>query len=163
MSQFTKSIIEQRLHLTKRFDALLRLRNVDPATLDSDAHYAVLKLAQLVATQFPSAEPMYSWTHELISYHLPAPWETTQDPHWLVECPRLEASYDEVLAADDAILLVSSSGASLSVRRQFRVDDTIAAVNIEARLPASDEAVLRMIGKIEDIIEPGYTRTTSTC
>jgi hypothetical protein len=163
MSQFTKSITEQRAHLTKRFDALLRLRNVDAATLDSDAHYAVFKLAQLVATQFPGAEPMFHWTHEQISYHLPPPWETNQDPHWLVECPRLEAPYDEVLAADDAILFVSSSGASLSVRRQFRVDDTIAAVNIEARLPQADEAVLRMIGKIEDIIEPGYSRTTSTC
>ena len=163
MSQFTTSITEQRKTLVKKWDDLLRLKNVDPRTLDSDAHYAVFKLAQLVGTQFPSAVEQYHWVKESISYHLPQPWETDSDPHWRVTCPPLEADYDELLQCDDAILLARSDGASLSVTRQYRVDETVATVVVAARLPAADEAVLRMIGKIEDIVEPGYTRTTSTC
>jgi hypothetical protein len=163
MSQFTEAIRTQRAQLIARFDALLRLRNIDPETLDRDTHYAIFKLAGLVAQEFPNAEVKYHWTRELITYHLPTPWETQQDPHWLVECPRLEAPYDEVLPAPDAILLVSSSATMLSVRRQFRVDDIIAAVNIEAEVPPEDIVLLRAIGKIEDVLEPGYVRTTSTC
>ena len=163
MSQFTKAITAQRLALTKRWDALLRLRNVDPKTLDSDAHYAVFKLSQIIGKQFPSATEQYHWVHETISYHLPQPWETDSDPHWRVTCPPLEADYDELLQCDDAILLARSDGASLSVTRQYRVDETIASVIISARLPTEDEATLRSIGKIEDIVEPAYTRTTSTC
>jgi len=163
MSQFTKSINEQRATLTKRFDAVLRLRNVDPQTLDRDAHYAVFRLAELAATEFPSASPQYTWTREHISYSLPQPWETNADPHWIVECPRLTADYDEVLQADDATLLASDSGATLSVRRQFRIDDVVASVYVQADLPPDAEAVLRLIGKIQDVLEPAYTRTTSTC
>jgi hypothetical protein len=164
MSQFSTSISSLRKQLISRFDAILCLRNADPETLDRDAHYAVYRLAADVAHEFPSADVEVRWSRETISYYLPPTWDTNTDPHWLVDCPRLVVDYNEALDnAPDATLCAGSSGSYLQFSREFRVDNTVARVYICAYLPTSDEMLLRAIGKIADIEEPAYTRTTSLC
>lgn len=162
MSQFTSTLAELHTQLTRRFDHILQLKNTPALTVDSDAHYAIFRLAQLVATEFPSAEQELSWSRESITYSLPYTWQDI-NPHWLVECPSLVASYDEVLQAPDANVVVSSDSAALLVERQFIVDSTVARVFIRSQLPPEDFGLLQSLGKVTTEVEPEYTRTVLSC
>lgn len=164
MSQFTDAILESHKQLTRRFDHLLTLRNQPTPTVDADAHYAIFRLAELVATQFPSADNLFPWQKESLSYSLPGPWQKDAMPYWLIECPRLQASYDDLLAADDALTSVGNDGQPfLFVSREFIVDSTKARVTIEAYLPTADAALLRLIGKLAEEYHSGHTSTVLTC
>lgn len=163
MSQFTSTISDLRKALDRQFDNLLILRNTPSATVDHDAHYAILRLAELVAKEFPSAEPMFSRSIEYLNYRLPAFWQRDTDPCWLVDCPRLTTTYDELLMAPDATAAIGSEAPFLFVVREFRVDYLLARVTVEARIPAEDVTLLQAIGKVQEEFHPSYTSTTLVC
>jgi len=162
--QLLSTLKAQHNELVRKYDHVLFLMNQSPTTVEADMNYAIIRLAELVARQFPEAEPMFSHTREQPSYHLPRPWEKDISPYWEVECPRLVASYDNLLLQPDVSLNLDYSGnAWLYLERQFSVDSVKARVTLEAQVPAEETCLLRSLDKIQEETTSPETRAYFAC
>lgn len=154
----------QHQSLRRRYDHLLYLMNCDSLTVEADVHYAIFKLAQLVATEFLEAEPLFQWSTEQVKYVLPQSWQSDLSPHWAVTCPRLTASYDSLLPASGVRLNLSHGGDGyLFLDREFIVDSVIATVTLEAKVPPEDMDLLLSLGKIQEETTSPETRIYLNC